>query len=180
VSFPMPQLVYPSPTTGSRSRRLTIGLQDMLVPSGRGEERSGLGDAVQIATAEGATRNNSTPVWATPNRCPRQADGRREVKDRSTAAARLSLPFFDRMTNRGGCRRDHRGNFANRGERVFRDGERRSSHCSPGRLCAGNRRRRLYGSRHPTGDRPERCLCGCAPISTFSQWRGRGATIGRC
>ena len=129
VSFPMPQPVFPSPTAGSRPRRLTIGLQDMLVPfSGAGKKSgSGLGGPVQIGTAE-AGRQGATARRFVPRRTVVLVGlmGAGKSKIGRRLAARLSLPFFDSDDEiEAAAGETIEEIFANRGERVFRDGERR-------------------------------------------------------
>lgn len=129
VSFPMPQLEFPSPTAASRPRRLTIGLQDMLVPfPGAGKKSGGgLGGAVQIGTAE-AGRQGATARGFAPRRTVvlvgLMGAGKSNIGRR--LAARLSLPFFDSDDEiEAAAGETIEEIFANRGERVFRDGERR-------------------------------------------------------
>src|SRR6202011_4864457 len=129
VSFPMPQLVFPSPTAGSRPRRLTIGLQDMLVPfPGAGQESGGgLGGVVQIGTAE-AGRQGATARGFAPRRTVvlvgLMGAGKSNIGRR--LAARLGLPFFDSDDEiEAAAGETIEEIFRNRGEAVFRDGERK-------------------------------------------------------
>ena len=84
-------------------------------------------------------------------------------------AARLSLPFFDSDQEiEAAAGETIEEIFANRGERVFRDGERRVIARLLDRTGprAGDRRRRLHGPGDPRGrSRSAASRCGCAPIS---------------
>jgi shikimate kinase len=129
VSFPMPQLVFPSPTAGSRPRRLTIGLQDMLVPFPDAGKKSGYGPGgpVRIGTVE-AGRQGATARGFAPRRTVvlvgLMGAGKSKIGQR--LAARLLLPFFDSDDEiEAAAGETIEEIFANRGERVFRDGERR-------------------------------------------------------
>jgi shikimate kinase len=125
----MPQPVFPSSPAGSRPRRLTIGLQDMLVPFPGAAKKSGngLGGAVQIATAE-AGRQGATARGFAPRRTVVLVGlmGAGKSKIGGRLAARLGLPFFDSDDEiEAAAGETIEEIFANRGERMFRDGERR-------------------------------------------------------
>jgi shikimate kinase len=108
---------------------LTIGLQDMLVPFPGAGKKSGsdLGGRVEIGAAE-AGRQGTTARRFGPRRTVvlvgLMGAGKSKIGQR--LAARLSLPFFDSDDEiEAAAGETIEEIFANRGERVFRDGERR-------------------------------------------------------